>query len=84
MTSKLSLLEPPESLIDMLGGLFGHPHYHPWKPAKSTVRERDTRSSELVERLKAEAEAKRQRRKCRNLRHVMQGGYPRPSQEVKE
>ena len=67
MTRKKWLLEPPESLTSLVRDLF--------KPIRAHVHDRDTRSPELVEYLKDRAEEKRQRRRYRNLRHVMSGGY---------
>lgn len=55
-----------EYLPYLLGGLY--PHFHPTRVRRS-VRDRDTRSPELVEYLKDKAEAKRQRRRERNLRN---------------
>lgn len=53
------------SLVDLLR-LFG-------RPQSSGERDRDKRSTELVDYLKARAEAKRQRRRERNLRERREG-----------
>ena len=55
--------------FDLFGG------FPRFRPISHDPRDRDTRSPELVDYLKERAEAKRQRRRDRNLRNVMRGGF---------